>query len=111
MSLRVLYRKVPANQRFCSYYRCQKPILRNIDRDKDGKLYHHGCLMAAQDEQYRCLECYSIFNATEAAFESGERWNGDEVREVLRVRCPNCGCANLKPLSPHGITRTVFGGA
>lgn len=41
MSLRALYRKIPESRRLCVY--CDEPILRNIDRDKDGRLYHHGC--------------------------------------------------------------------
>ena len=95
MSLRILYRRIQSNKRLCSYYRCQKPILRNIDRGKDGHLYHHGCLMSALDEQYRCLECFSIFDATEAAFEFGEKWVDNEAKQIMRIRCPNCGCANI----------------
>ena len=96
MSLRRLYGSIPTNRRICNYYRCQKAILRNIDRDKDGHIYHHGCLMTAQDERYRCLECFTIFDATEATFEEHQIVQGDEVRQALQVICPNCGCQNLK---------------
>jgi hypothetical protein len=102
MSLRIIYRKVPPSKRLCNYYRCQKPILRNIDRDKDGRIYHHGCLMSAQDERYRCLECYSMFDATEVALYEKQRFQGDGVKQILSVSCPNCGCQNLKPLLPFG---------
>jgi hypothetical protein len=96
MSLRILYRKVPSNRRTCSYYRCQKPIQRNIDRDKDGRLYHHGCLMNAEDEYFHCDDCYLTFDATEAAFEERQRVRGDQVWERLRAVCPNCGSPNVK---------------
>jgi len=102
MSLRRLYGSIPTNKRACSYYQCQKPILRNIDRDKDGRIYHHGCLMSAQDEQYQCLECFTVFNATEAAFTSCQKIQGDSIGEGLRPICPNCGCQNLKSLKPFG---------
>lgn len=90
MSLRRLYKSVPKLKRTCSYYRCQKPILRNIDQDKEGRIYHHGCLMAAQDERFRCLNCYAIFDATEVAldFQFGK----------LTLLCSHCGSANLKRL-------------
>lgn len=104
MSLRRLYGSIPVEKRLCNYYRCpSKPIIRNIDRDKNGHLYHHGCLMAAQDEQYRCLECYTIFDATGAAYEEYQIVCGDEVRQSLRVICPNCGCRNLKSV---GVKQT-----
>jgi DNA-directed RNA polymerase subunit RPC12/RpoP len=102
MSLRRLYGSIPIDKRLCSYYLCQQRILRNIDRDKDGRIYHHGCLMSAQDERYRCLECFTIFDATEAAFAEHQIVQGDEVRQSLRVICPNCGCQNLKSLKPFG---------
>jgi DNA-directed RNA polymerase subunit RPC12/RpoP len=94
MSLRRLYSSIPLDRRLCSYYRCQKPILRNIDRDRSGHIYHHGCLMAAQDEQYRCLECYLTFDATEAAFDLCQSSFNDEFREKLTVVCPSCGSRN-----------------
>jgi hypothetical protein len=96
MSLRVLYRKVPSNRRTCNYYRCQKPILRNIDRDKDGRLYHHGCLMNAEDEYFRCQDCYLTFDATEAVFEERQRVRSDDFSVRLRAVCPNCGSPNVK---------------
>jgi DNA-directed RNA polymerase subunit RPC12/RpoP len=99
MSLRIIYRRTQPSKRLCNYYRCQKPILRNIDRDKDGRLYNHGCLMSAQDEQYRCLECFSIFDATKAGFTPRQIIQGDSIGDGLQIVCPNCGCMNLKPLS------------
>jgi len=102
MSIRYLYRKIPKSKRTCSYYHCQKPILRNITRDKNGHIYHYGCLSDAKDERYRCLECGSLFDATEAAFAEHQIVQGDEVRQSLEVICPNCGCQNLKSLKPFG---------
>jgi hypothetical protein len=99
MSLRVLYRKIPASKRICKYYRCQQPILRNIDRDKDGHIYHHGCLMSAQDEKWRCLECFVTFDATEAAFVETQDFRNEEFHERLKAVCPNCGSHNVKSLS------------
>jgi hypothetical protein len=84
MSLRRLYKSIPTNQRLCTYFRCQHPVLRNIDRDKEGRIWHHGCLMAAQDERYRCLECYLCFN--------------EDFQKRIQVVCPGCGSTNLKSL-------------
>jgi hypothetical protein len=108
--MKVLYRRLPRDKRICTYYRCGQPVLRNLDRDwllKTGQIIHHGCLMAAQDERYRCLECFTIFNAIEAAFDEHQIVHGDEVRQDLRVICPNCGCQNLKPLKPLGGSETM----
>jgi len=58
--------------------------------DGEGRIYHHGCLMAAQDEQWRCLNCWLIFDATEAAF--------DTLGSRVVPLCPNCGSAGLKRL-------------
>jgi hypothetical protein len=103
MSLRVLYRKVPKAKRLCNYYRCPQPIiLRNIDRDKNGHIYHHGCLMSAQDERYRCLECLCVFDATDAAFDSKQVIKGDDIAERMQIICPHCGCHNIKRLSSFG---------
>lgn len=97
MSLRFLYRKIPVNKRICNYYRCQKPILRNIAEDKDGRIYHWGCLQSARDERFRCLNCYAIFDATEVAldFQFGK----------LTLLCPHCGSFNLRRLHNHGLGR------
>lgn len=95
MSARTLYRKLPQSRRICNYYRCQKRLQRNPDF-KGGRLYHHGCLMSALDERFRCLDCSRVFDATEAAFEERRRVRGDEFKEGLRVVCPNCGSRNLK---------------
>ena len=105
MSIRALYRKIPKSKRICSYYRCQKELKRNPDF-KNGQLYHHGCKMDAEDERYRCLECGSLFDATEAALIEKQIWQGDDMIARLKPTCPNCGCINLKPLSPR-----VFGGS
>jgi hypothetical protein len=96
MSIRLLYQRIPARQRLCSYYRCKEPVLRNIDRDKQGRIYHHGCLLSAQEEQFHCLDCFSHFDATEAHFQEGQRCYNDLVSTVLKPVCPNCGSPNLK---------------
>jgi DNA-directed RNA polymerase subunit RPC12/RpoP len=98
MSLRVLYRQIQPSKRLCNYYRCQKPILRNIDRDKDGRIYHHGCLLSAKEERYSCLECFMRFDATEAAFQERLKTVGDQMQQVFRITCPGCGSENLKQL-------------
>jgi hypothetical protein len=98
MSLRRLYKSIPTNQRLCTYFRCQHPVLRNIDRDKEGRIWHHGCLMAAQDERYRCLECYLCFNAVEAAWETTEQSFNEDFQKRIQVVCPGCGSTNLKSL-------------
>lgn len=97
MSVRVLYKQVSASQRPCSYYQCRKPILRNIAQDKKGRLYHYGCLLDAQEERYRCLECFGQFDATEVAVEAETVMQREGyMRETMRPRCPFCGCMNLK---------------
>ena len=93
---------MPASRRLCNYYRCSRPgsvIQRNIDHDKNGHIYHHGCLMDTQDERWRCLECFMIFDATEASFEETQILKNDEFRERYRPICPACGCHNLKKVS------------
>jgi DNA-directed RNA polymerase subunit RPC12/RpoP len=87
----VLYRKIRADKRICNYYRCQQPILRNIDIDKQGRIYHHGCLMDAKDEKFRCNECFSTFDATEASFDQVQKWQGDDLKDAFEVVCPHCG--------------------
>jgi hypothetical protein len=99
MSLRILYRHIPRSKRVCNYYRCRKPILRNIDRAKQGQIYHHGCLMSAQDEKWRCQECFMIFDATEAVIEEEQFCYNDEYKLRLKVSCPSCGGQNVKSLS------------
>jgi hypothetical protein len=71
-------------------------VLRNIDRDKDGRIYHHGCLMDARDERHRCLECFATFDATEAAFEEAQKFKDGLFSEGLKPICPFCGSSNLK---------------
>jgi len=93
MSLRRLYKSIPKLKSICSYYRCQKPILRNIDQDREGHIYHHGCLMAAEDERFRCLNCYAVFDGTEVVL-------SEDFRDKLTLICPYCGSANIRRL--HG---------
>jgi DNA-directed RNA polymerase subunit RPC12/RpoP len=52
--------------------------------------------MDAKEEKHRCLECFAIFDATEAAFDTKQIVHGDEVSEGLQVLCPHCGSMNLK---------------
>ena len=97
MSFRFLYRRIPVSERVCSYYKCRSQILRNIARTSDGRIWHYGCLMNARDEQYRCLECYATFDATEASFDTKQIIRGDFMAERLQPLCPHCGSQNLKP--------------
>jgi len=101
MSIRYLYRSLPKSGRTCNYYRCQRPILRNIAKDKAGRLYHWGCLQTALDEQYRCLGCYSIFDATEAVLDEKQRTVGEGYKTILTLLCPHCGSQDLKPAQKH----------
>jgi len=101
MSVRYLYQSIPHSKRLCSYYRCQKPILRNIARDKSNRIYHYGCLQTAKDEQWRCPECYATFDATEASFYEAENLRNDRCTEVLRPMCPHCGCQAVRPVARH----------
>lgn len=96
MSLRFLYRKIQVSKRICSFHRCGQPILRNIARDQNGHLYHYGCLQSARDEQYRCLECYQTFDATEAGQYEKQTVRDGEVVELIGVSCPSCGSQNVK---------------
>lgn len=96
MSVRILYRTIPVSKRTCNYYRCQERIQRNIAQDKNGHLYHYGCLLDAQEERYQCLECNLNFDATEAGFEEITDSRQGEFRERSRVLCPNCSCRNLR---------------
>jgi len=101
MSIRYLYRTTPEAQRICSYHFCGKRILRNIAKDKAGRLYHYGCLQRALDEQYRCLECFLTFDATEAVLEEKQKLYGDEIKELLGIICPSCGSRNIRPAARH----------
>ena len=94
MSLRRLYRSIPVQARICVW--CQEPILRNIDQDKDGRLYHHGCLLTAKETFYECLECFANFDGTEATFIEGQSSFNDEYRQTRQSICPHCGSSNLK---------------
>jgi hypothetical protein len=99
VSFRFLYRRLPVNERRCSYYDCQKPIFRNITRDKHGRIYHYGCLQTALDERWRCLECLMVFDATECAFEEEQLMYGDDVKQKFVPVCPGCSSRNLKKIS------------
>lgn len=106
MSVRYLYR-IPVSQRICSYYLCRKRILRNIDRDKNGNIYHHGCLQNALEDQFHCLDCFSSFDATEASFTEKQQFFNDDFRAALKPICPNCGSSNIKPLGSAELEFTV----
>jgi len=93
MSFRFLYRRVAVQNRRCAY--CQKIIRRNIVKDKNGQLYHWGCLQTAREQKYRCLECYTTFDATEAAWETVESSRNDDFMERRRPVCPHCHSMNL----------------
>jgi len=96
MSVRALYQKIPASKRLCNYHDCPSPqILRNIDVDKNGRIYHHGCLLDAREEKYRCLECFTVFDATECGFVEAQKIAGDEISEGVKPVCP-CGSLNVK---------------
>jgi len=91
MSLRFLYVKIPASQRICSYYRCQHPILRNIARTSDGRIWHYGCLSDAREEHHKCQGCFSSFDGTEAVWSEQEVGKSDEFQMRFKLCCPNCG--------------------
>jgi len=103
MSIRYLYKAISRSKRICNYYRCSRPgriILRNIARDKNGAIYHYGCLQSAKDERWRCLECWMTFDATECSFTETHDMRNDEFRERYSPICPGCGSHNIKPLKP-----------
>lgn len=94
MNLRALYRRIPESRRLCCF--CGHPIQRNIDRDKDGRLYHHGCLLDALAKTYECIECNVTFPWTEAILEVSDEVFNDEFQQRNRVLCPYCGAVNFK---------------
>lgn len=96
MSLRNLYRIISVLERTCSFYGCQKPILRNIARGKDGRLYHWGCLQTALDKRFQCLECNTSFDGTQVGFSEAQSFRNDTFTERARPACPSCGSINLK---------------
>lgn len=89
MSVRYLYRVLPASKRVCSYHRCQRPILRNIAKDKNGALYHYGCLQSALDEKHHCVECDSILDGTQVS--------SCEIDGLPALSCGNCGSTLRMP--------------
>jgi hypothetical protein len=91
LSFRFLYQRVPVKERICSYYLCQKPILRNIAQTPDGRLWHYGCLNTAKDEQHKCLECFGTFDGTEAILSEHEQDRGDTFSMEMKLSCPYCG--------------------
>lgn len=90
MSLRFLYRKLPASKRLCSYWRCQGSILRNITESDDGRLWHYGCLQTAKDEQHRCRECNSLLDGTQVSL-------ADYADGQPTLSCGNCGSTIRMP--------------
>lgn len=98
--IRQLYKQVPRAERRCNYYGCQQAVLANIDRDKQGRIYHHGCLITAETKIFRCLECYATFDGTEVVFNFQEHFKGDEVSQRVVLMCPHCSSRQLKKL--HG---------
>lgn len=95
MSLRRLYKSVPKDKRICSYYRCQKPILRNID-ECDGQIIHHGCLLSAKEDKFYCYDCSTELDGTEVGLV-------DYGEEKTVFACKFCGGTNLK--TPEGRRR------
>lgn len=89
MSVRYFYQCIPANERICS--RCQHPILRNIAKTPDGRLWHYGCLNTAKDEHHQCPECYASFDGTEALVSEYETGQGDTFTMSVKFACPYCG--------------------
>jgi len=84
MSVRYLYRVLPASKRICSYWRCQTQILRNMSRTEDGRLWHYGCLQTAKDEYHRCQECGSTLDGTQVSL-------ADYADGQPALSCGNCG--------------------
>jgi hypothetical protein len=101
MSFRFLYRKVPLEKRICTYYKCNNRIQRNLIPDKNGHLYHLGCLNNAREKMWHCFECNLTFDATEASFFEVENARNDCNTMLLRPQCPNCGNQDLKPVARH----------
>lgn len=101
MSLRKLYESIPVETRRCAW--CHASILRNIDQDKDGRLYHHGCLLTARETRYECTECFSNFSGTEANFEDESRTEGDDFKLHRKATCPHCGSSQVKGLNQVGV--------
>jgi hypothetical protein len=97
LSFRFLYKRVPVQDRRCAY--CERVIQRNIVKDKNGLLYHWGCLQDAREEKHQCLECFATFDATEATWETSQSSYNDDFRENRKPVCPHCGSINLKNLS------------
>lgn len=88
MSVRYLYRVLPASKRICSYWRCGTQILRNLTRTADGRLWHYGCLQSAKDDHFQCFDCNSRLDGTEV--------NQVDFDEGRKFACGNCGSTNLK---------------
>jgi len=104
MSDRIVYRNVPLQQRICSYHLCHKPIIRNIARTKEGRLWHWGCLQSARDKQYKCLDCYGTFDATQAILEEKQKLCGDDIKELFGLICPICSSRNIKPCQKYDLS-------
>lgn len=90
MSVRYLYRVLPASKRVCSYWRCAQRILRNMTKTEDGRLWHYGCLQTAKDERYRCVECGSFLDGTQVSL-------ADYADGKPTLSCGNCGSTLKMP--------------
>ena len=101
MSDRYLYRRIPVAQRNCSW--CQRAILRNIARTKDGRLWHYGCLMTAKDARFQCSECVGSFDGTEVTLELKQSTYGDDFRQIMKAFCPSCGGPAKSLIGQGGI--------
>ena len=98
MSIRYLYRVLPASKRVCSHWRCQTKILRNLTQTDDGRLWHYGCLQTAKDEKFRCFECGSTLDGTQVCL--GEYGDARPV-----VSCGNCGSTVRTPSNFRAIMK------
>jgi len=88
MSVRYLYRVLPASKRICSYWRCQGIILRNLAKTEDGRLWHYGCLQSAKDDHFYCRNCFARLDSTQVA--------QADFGEGPIFTCGNCGGNRLK---------------
>jgi predicted nucleic acid-binding Zn ribbon protein len=88
LSIRYLYRVLPASKRVCSYWRCGTIILRNLARTEDGRLWHYGCLQSAKDDHFHCLDCGANMDSTEITL--------TDLGEGPVFSCGSCGSSHLK---------------
>ena len=88
MSVRHLYQAIPESQRICSFYRCQQPILRNITKTEDGRIWHYGCLMTARDQKFYCFNCQAQLDGTQVT--------PIDINGQQNFACLLCGSMNIK---------------